>query len=108
MSWPRPEWVMRKLNPPQPETSPQRERVRSLRGDKDLEPLIRVILQAREGERNSATFWAACRLAEHVQSGQVSRNDMVGIVIEAAARTGLAQAEARSIANSALRKVGAA
>jgi Bifunctional DNA primase/polymerase, N-terminal len=99
-----PEWVMRKLNPPQPVITPQPRQ--SLRSDKDLEPLIRVIAQARNGERNCATFWAACRLAEHVQSGQVGRDDMVAIVIESAGRAGLPHAEARAIANSALRKVG--
>ena len=103
-----PEWVMRKLNPPQPERSSIVPFARKqLRSDNDLEPLIRVILQAKEGERNCATFWAACRLAEHVRSGQVSQGDMVGIVVEAAGRTGLPHAEARQIANSALRKVRA-
>ena len=96
-----PEWVMRKLNPPPRVVSPQP--ARNLRDDKDLEPLVRVILHAKEGERNSATFWAACRLAEHVRNGQVSPGDMVGIVVEAAGRTGLSQTEARAIANSALR-----
>jgi Bifunctional DNA primase/polymerase, N-terminal len=100
-----PEWVMRKLNPPQrvevqPKTQPR------LRSDQDIEPLIRVILQAKEGERNTATFWAACRLAEHVRTGQVSRNDMVGIIVEAAGRNGLPYVEAKTIANSALRTVG--
>jgi hypothetical protein len=97
-----PEWVMRKLNPPQPRHVTHRP-ARPLQSDKDLEPLVRVILQAREGERNSATFWAACRLAEHVHTGQISSGDMVGIVVEAATRTGLSQAEARQVANSALR-----
>ena len=101
-----PEWLMRQLNPPAPLTVVPFAR-KQLRSDKDLEPIIRVILRAREGERNTATFWAACRLAEHVHSGQVSQGDMVGIIVEAAGRTGLTHAEARSIANSALRKVRA-
>jgi hypothetical protein len=78
-----------------------------LQSDKDLEPLVRVILRAREGERNTVTFWAACRMAEHVHSGQVTRGDMIELVVEAASRTGLTRAEARSIANSALRKARA-
>jgi Bifunctional DNA primase/polymerase, N-terminal len=98
-----PDWVMRKLNPPETPAGGDRPLVRMLRSDKDLEPLIRVILRAKEGERNSATFWAACRIAEHVHSGQVSRGDMIEIVVEAASRTGLPRAEARTIANSALR-----
>ena len=96
-----PTWLMARLNPAHPQVVPLP--VRRLRSDKDLEPLIRVILRAREGERNTATFWAACRLAEHVRSGQVSPGDMVGIIVEAAGRTGLPHAEAKRIANSALR-----
>src|SRR5262249_45125679 len=73
-----PEWLMRKLNPPEiPSVLPFARK--QLRSDKDLEPLVRVILQAREGERNAATFWAACRLAEHVHAGQVGRDDMIEI-----------------------------
>jgi Bifunctional DNA primase/polymerase, N-terminal len=102
-----PDWTMRKLNPPETPAAGDRPSVRKLRSDKDLEPLIRVILQAKEGERNSATFWAACRLAEHVHTGQVSRGDMIDLVIEAASRTGLTRTEARSIANSALRRARA-
>jgi Bifunctional DNA primase/polymerase, N-terminal len=101
-----PEWLTPKLNPPDT-TSVVPFARRQLRGDHDLEPIIRVILRAKEGERNSSTFWAACRLAEHVQSGQVSRGDMIDLVVEAASRTGLSRAEARSIANSALRKARA-
>jgi hypothetical protein len=100
-----PEWLMRQLNPPQEKVVPLP--VRRLRSDKDLEPIIRVILRAREGERNTVTHWAACRLAEHVYSGQISRNDMIGIVVEAAGRIGLPQVEARRIAQSALRTVRA-
>jgi hypothetical protein len=100
-----PEWIMRKLNPPQVRHMTDLP-PRSLRTDKDLEPLIRVILQARQGERNSRAFWAACRLAEHVRAGQVTSEDMVGIVIEAAGRTGLPHREARQIAQSALRTAG--
>jgi hypothetical protein len=102
-----PEWLMARLNPTPPRVVWSSASVRPLRSDKDLEPVIRVILQAKEGERNTATFWAACRLAEHVRTGQVSQSDMVGIVIEAAGRTGLSHTEARQIANSALRTVRA-
>jgi hypothetical protein len=97
-----PDWLMQKLNPPEAPRVFTRTRLHS---DKDLEPIIRVILQAREGERNTAAFWAACRLAEHVHSGQISRRDMIDLVVGAAARTGLPHTEARQIANSALRQV---
>jgi bifunctional DNA primase/polymerase-like protein len=101
-----PSWISAELNPP-PRTPTTTTR-RPLRTDNDLKPLVRVILQAKEGERNTATFWASCRLAEHVRDGQISRADMIGIVGEAAGRTGLSHHEAKTIARSALRAVGAA
>ena len=91
---------MTKLNPP----APARREPMRLRCDADLDPLLRVILQAKEGERNNATFWAACRLADHVHSGQLSDGHMVDLVVGAAARNGLPITEAKQIANSALRR----
>jgi Bifunctional DNA primase/polymerase, N-terminal len=100
-----PDWIIETLNPPATVVIPLRHPV--LRQDEDLLPLIQQILRAREGERNNVTFWAACRLAEHVRTGQVGRNDMIGIVIDAAARVGLPPREAKTIALSALRTTGA-
>jgi hypothetical protein len=99
-----PDWVIKRLNPPAPRPAPAP--LRPLRSDADLDPLIRVILHAKEGERNNATFWAACRLAEHVRTGQVDQGDMIAIVVGAAIRNGLPSNEARQIANSALRMRG--
>jgi Bifunctional DNA primase/polymerase, N-terminal len=82
-------------------------RPRRLCYDKDLVPIIRIIVRAQEGERNSATFWAACRLADHVREGSISEADMIGIVIESACRTGLSERESKQIALSALRTAGA-
>jgi hypothetical protein len=100
-----PQWLMLRLNPVEPRVA-AREAPRPLRSDKDLEPIVGVILRAREGERNNATYWAACRLAEHVGSGQVSRGDMIDLVVEAASRIGLPHREAKQIAHSALRTAG--
>jgi hypothetical protein len=95
-----PEWIIKSLNPP----APRRQPPIRLGFDVDLDPLLRVILRAREGERNNATFWAACRLAEHVYAGQLSDGDMIALVVGAAARNGLPIAEAKQIASSALRR----
>jgi Bifunctional DNA primase/polymerase, N-terminal len=98
-----PGWVLEALNPA-PVVVPFRRTV--LRQDEDLIPLIQQILRARNGERNTITFWAACRMAEHVREGQVARNDMIGLVVEAATRVGLSPQEARNTALSALRQTG--
>jgi len=92
------EHLASKPEPRAPVTSPRR-----LRCDSDLHPIIRVIAGAREGERNNAAFWAACRLAEHVREGSISSADMVAIVIESAGRAGLSEHEARQVARSAWR-----
>jgi bifunctional DNA primase/polymerase-like protein len=96
-----PEWMMKYLNPIEP-MAPKTSK--PLRCDADLDPLLRVIMRAKKGERNNATFWAACRLAEHVYSGQLSSSDMVHLVVGAGSRNGLPIAEAKQIANSALRR----
>jgi hypothetical protein len=100
-----PTWLTKLLNPPTPPLT--RAPIR-LRCDDDLLPLIRIIRNAKEGTRNNATFWAACRLAHHVKTGQLNSSDMIGIVTEAAGRAGLSNIEAKQIAHSALRQVGAA
>jgi hypothetical protein len=99
-----PEWIIETLNPPAPVIVPIRRSV--LRNDNDLVPIIRVIGRAQEGERNVVTFWGACRLAEHVRTGQLGRGDMIEFVIEAARHNGLPHREAKQIALSALRTTG--
>jgi hypothetical protein len=101
-----PMWLMSRLNPPESAPIVRPITHRHLRSGNDLKPLVRVILQANEGERNCAAFWTACRLAEHVATGQLGRDNMVGIVVEAAGRVGLPHVEARRIAHSALREIG--
>ncbi len=66
-----------------------------------LDGIIRAIASAREGARNSLTFWGACRLAEMVTEGTISRADAIAIAVEAASRNGLTQTEALRTAQSA-------
>ena len=63
--------------------------------------IIRAIAHATEGERNSLTFWGACRLAELVAQGILNRSDAVAIAVEAASRNGLPRREALRTAQSA-------
>jgi hypothetical protein len=65
--------------------------------------LIRCLLNALEGERNSLAFWTACRLAE---CDGLSRDDVVALITEAGTRIGLTERELKASAKSALRTVG--
>jgi Bifunctional DNA primase/polymerase, N-terminal len=97
--------ILAALNPPLPRGQVVTLR-RTMRELKDLQPLVRVIGHARKGERNCVTFWAACRLAEHVQKGEIDRSWMIDVVIAAARRNGLPANEAKQIAIHALKETG--
>jgi hypothetical protein len=97
-----PVWLISKLARPEP-----RQILRRLPAMRDGEfvPILRFMMQAQNGERNCCVFWGACRLAEHVRDGQLSRDDMIALTVGAAARTGLEQREAMITALSALRTI---
>jgi Bifunctional DNA primase/polymerase, N-terminal len=100
-----PEWMLEAVNPPA--VTPARE-VRPYSGDtsRKRDGIIRTIVRARQGERNTVAFWGACRFSEMVQRGEMSRGDAIALTIEAASRTGLTPREATALAKSAFRKIG--
>ncbi|WP_158697274.1 bifunctional DNA primase/polymerase [Streptomyces hokutonensis] len=69
----------------------------------NLVGLVAFVLDAREGERNSRLFWAACRGLELVQAGKVDGAAVYGSLLEAGVRTGLSEAEASRTLHSAER-----
>ena len=62
--------------------------------------LVQMVAGAREGERNSLTFWCACRAGEMVADGQLSATTAIAVIAEAATRSGLPRAEAERTARS--------
>jgi hypothetical protein len=69
--------------------------------------LCRLVAGASEGERNSRTFWAACRMGEMVASGLLNADAAVAVIAEAATRAGLSRAEAERTARNGLSAGGA-
>jgi hypothetical protein len=67
-----------------------------------LNGVLRAIARAPEGERNSMTYWGAHRLAEMVAAGWITRDEAIGLTVEAATRAGLPVYEARRTAESAV------
>jgi hypothetical protein len=68
--------------------------------------LVRLVAGARAGERNSLTYWAACRAGEMVASGLLEANAAAAIIAEAATRAGLPRSEAEHTAWSGIRTTG--
>jgi hypothetical protein len=67
-----------------------------------LATLVRMVAGAREGERNSLTFWCACRVGEMVASGLLGAATAIAIIAEAATRAGLPRWEAERTARSGI------
>jgi bifunctional DNA primase/polymerase-like protein len=100
-----PDWILEALHA-EPKVVPYCSR-RPLHTSGDvqrkLNGIIRSIAFAHEGQRNQLCFWGACRLAEMVQDGSLSRGDAIDLAVEAASRAGLPRNEARRTAESAFR-----
>jgi hypothetical protein len=102
-----PEWIVNKLKPPEP-VYPVSERERPLGAESarsKIEGIVGAVAAAHEGERNSLTYWGACRLAELVKQSILSHGDAVALAIEAARQAGLPHPEARRTVQSAFRGV---
>jgi len=101
-----PEFVVEALlpsaQPPGTMTPPAVAGLRDIRFR--LYGIIRRMATAREGERNSVTFWGACRLSEMVDAGELTQGDAIGLAVEAASRTGLSRQEAERTVRSAFER----
>jgi hypothetical protein len=100
---PLPLWIIKALRQPKPVPRPHRP----IKPDKvygALRGIIWAMAQAPEGERNNIAYWGACRLAELADQQVMSREDAIGIAIEAASRSGLPNVEATRTARSAIRR----
>jgi hypothetical protein len=69
--------------------------------------VIRVVANSVEGNRNNATFWAACRAGEMVKAGWFTREAACDVLLEAAIKAGLPAHAALATIHSGLRKAGA-
>ena len=71
-----------------------------------LAELVRMVAGAREGERNSLTFWCSCRAGEMVASGLLSASTAIAVIAEAATRSGLPRKEAERTVRSGIKTGG--
>jgi hypothetical protein len=71
---------------------------------KQVMGLVRVVASAPQGQRNASLFWAASRASEIIGQGELSAAHAEAVLVEAAARSGLDQVEARQTIQSAFRR----
>jgi len=99
---PWPEWLCALLSSPPRSTTPRVV----VANEVTLMRLLRLVASARPGERNSLTFWAACRAGEMVASGLLRADIAADVIAEAATRAGLPFLEAQRTAWSGIRASG--
>ncbi|MFE3311124.1 bifunctional DNA primase/polymerase [Embleya sp. NPDC059213] len=68
--------------------------------------LLRVVLEARPGERNERLFWAASRASGHCRAGLLDSRSAASALLDAALSIGLDEREARSTITSGFRTTG--
>jgi hypothetical protein len=99
-SWP--DWLLSEFRPkPQP---PRTAAAIVSRGDGWLRGLVRIVAKATEGQRNRILFWASCRAGEAVRDGKAGENFVIDVLVEAAARAGLPEREAKSTIRSGMQR----
>ena len=101
-----PEWL---TPPPRRETAPV---VRSSERppahiEKSLTGIVRVVATAAPGQRNAILFWGACRCAEMVTRGELSKPHAEAVLRECAGRVGLDHIEAAATIRSAFMRSAA-
>jgi hypothetical protein len=93
-----PDWLRALLlSPPRAATVPD---------GRAMTRLVQLAAGARAGERNSLTYWAACRAGEMVASGLLTADAVAAVIAEAATRAGLPRSEAERTAWSGIGATG--
>jgi hypothetical protein len=103
---PAPPWLIDLLNPrpkfisafPTTKAAGAETCLASIRG------ALRVLAGAREGERNSALFWVACRMGEAVQAGAITEIEALALLTSVGRQVGLLDREIVRTARSGLRE----
>jgi hypothetical protein len=94
-------WLAEALTPAAPAPS-RATRLGSTFGA--LKGLVRVVLEATpDCDRNTRLYWSACRAGEMVTAGSVDEATVTAVLVDAATRIGLPEAEARRTVASGMR-----
>ena len=80
-----PSWLVDYLRPPSPRPTAPRT---APHGDRAIEGITRTVETATQGNRNSALWWGARKLARHINRGHLTEQDATRILLHAARRSG--------------------
>jgi hypothetical protein len=108
---PVPDWVVEALNPkPRPMERSSAYGITTSRicvnapTSASLRGALRVLAGAKEGERNHALFWTACRMGEAIAAGIVNEQQALDLLTITGRQVGLSDHEIRATARSGFRR----
>jgi|SRR5262245_30617307 len=98
-----PQWIVTALNPkPAPIVTSRicvnAPTAASLRG------ALRVLAGAKEGERNTALYWTACRMGEAIRSGTINEQQALDLLTSVGRQVGLSDREIAVTSCSGIRE----
>ncbi|HEV7910515.1 MAG TPA: bifunctional DNA primase/polymerase [Methylocella sp.] len=103
-----PQWLVDEAMPPPPRHMPEPGQMPSWRCEdaklRAIPGILSLVANARQGERNRITFWAACRFAEMVHDGLITQRLAEELLLQGASRCGLTGMETLTTARSAWRR----
>lgn len=101
---PVPEWIIEALNP-KPEAIPiPITRYSAPPSPAAIRGALRVLAEARKGERNRALFWTSCRMGEAMRAGTISEGEAIRLLLSVGRSVGLLDREIMSTARSGLQE----
>ena len=102
---PVPEWIVEALNPkPKPIVTRSASTRSSAASSGSIRGALRVLAEAREGERNQALFWVSCRMGEAIRAGTITENEALILLTSVGRQTGLLDREILRTAKSGIQE----
>jgi hypothetical protein len=105
-----PKWLVDEAMPPPPRPMPAPGPMPAWRSEdarlRAIPGILSLVANARQGERNQLTFWAACRFSEMVRDGLITQRLAEELLQQSAARCGLNGMEILATARSAAKQRG--
>jgi hypothetical protein len=97
---PVPEWVVEALAAKPIELRPQWALPASTPSSASIRGALRVLAEAREGERNQALFWVSCRMGAAMRAGIITEAEATGLLVSVGRQVGLLDREILRTARS--------
>lgn len=105
-----PQWLVDEAIPPPPRPMPAPGPMPAWRCEdaklRAIPGILSLVANARQGERNRITFWAACRFSEMVRDGLITQRLADELLLQSASRCGLNGMEILTTARSASKQRG--